>query len=78
MPQCVEFQSGYLVQSQQDTASCTGYMLVTPQEFTTFQSVDIWSFEPVEAGKFFGFSFTLILICYLVAWGFGELLRFIR
>lgn len=38
MPQCVEFVSGQLQQSAADLASCTGYLLLTPQEFSSTQS----------------------------------------
>lgn len=88
MPQCVRFETikvgatnlskPVLVLSPQDLASCSTYMLVTPAEYTAMQVGDIWAFDPVQSGKFFGFSFTLILSVYLVAWGYGQLLDFVR
>lgn len=89
MAQCVEFKTvaasdigatldqPVLVLSDQDFASCTSYLLVTPAEYSAMQLGDLWMFDPVQSGKFFGFSFTLILSVYLVAWGYGQLLNFL-
>lgn len=89
MPQCVEFKilateagdplsQPVLVLSDRDFSSCASYFLVTPTEYNAIQLGDLWAFDPVQSGKFFGFSFTLILSVYLVAWGYGQLLSFVR
>lgn len=89
MPQCVQFrvigdtygsiqlEQPILVSEPAPPSACQGYLLLTPSEYAAFQSNDLWTLDPVQSGKFFGFSFTLILSVYLVAWGYGQLLNFL-
>lgn len=92
MPQCVGFKNIYaystpvsslsretvLTVQSIDIVNCQAYVLMTVNDYKAMQVTDIWAFDPVQSGQFFGFSFTLILSVYLVAWGYGQLLDFVR
>lgn len=66
MPQCVEFVNGVLQQSAADLASCTGYLLLTPQEYSDLQSP---FFVPLTLTQGFAIS-TAIAGVWALAWVF--------
>ena len=69
MAQCVEFVNGVLQQSPADLASCTGYLLLTPQEFSATQSPFFVPLSMTDG--------VLIASAMGALWGLAWLLRYL-
>ncbi|MDF0607304.1 hypothetical protein HZU77_017005, partial [Neisseriaceae bacterium TC5R-5] len=53
---------------------CQSFLLLEASDYASLQtSAALWESEPAQMASFFGFSFGLVLTCYLAAFGFGVL-----
>lgn len=71
--------SGELIAQAVPPSECTGFVLMDKTDYMQAQSaMDLWAIDPAANSLMFFTSFSLVVTCFLVSWGYGELLSFIE
>lgn len=80
MALCVVNSNGALVESPVIDGVCSGIWLVTPEDKVTFleRVFDPAYLSSDDYQALFLTGLTLPLICYLTAWGFGQVIHFLN
>ncbi|MCG7563334.1 hypothetical protein [Pseudoalteromonas sp. McH1-42] len=79
MATCTQLEYGELVPTAQSIEDCTGYVLLEPSEYQQFM-LGASLFDPnaisqAQAQALFMSGFGLVIISYLVAWGYGVVIN---
>nr|KJZ10757.1 hypothetical protein TW77_06895 [Pseudoalteromonas rubra] len=82
MATCVELQHGQLTPTAQSIEDCSGFVLLEPTEYQQFllgsSLFDPSVIDQATAQQLFMAGFSLVLICYLVSWGYGTVINWFR
>lgn len=79
MATCVQAsEGGYLFPSADPLAECSGWVLMDALEYSqvpTLQALFAWP-DPSDLGQIWLVGFSLPMIVYLAAWGFGKVVNY--
>lgn len=79
MSLCVSIANGQVVPTGEPVDACSGFIVLSSQDYGAAVSVhSLWDFKPELAVQYFGSSFSLVLVSYLTAWAFAQVLSFIK
>ena len=82
MATCVQLEYGQLKPTAQSNQDCTGFVLLEPTEYQQFL-LGSSLFDPSEissedATALFVAGFSLVILCYMTAWGYGTVINWFR
>tara|TARA_R110000751_G_scaffold103012_1_gene198265 strand:- start:3617 stop:3880 length:264 start_codon:yes stop_codon:yes gene_type:complete len=82
MATCVQLEYGELKPTAQSIQDCTGFVMLEPTEYQQFL-LGASLFDPNEisieqAQLLFVSGFSIVILCYMVAWGYGTLINFFK
>lgn len=82
MATCVQLEYGQLQPTPQSIEDCTGFVLLEPSEYQQFM-LGSSLFDPsvisqAQAQTLFMAGFSLVIISYMVAWGYGAVINWFR
>ncbi|MBB5190720.1 hypothetical protein HNQ50_001442 [Silvimonas terrae] len=78
MPACLQVVASQPTSITTDTPDvCTGYVLMTGTEYQSLQpAMDLWTVPDSSVlQQAFMTGLSLVLICYLVSWAFGSVIK---
>ncbi|MFK7087384.1 hypothetical protein AAFM71_01100 [Chromobacterium violaceum] len=80
MAQCIQVtDSGQVQILNVAPEQCQQLIVLQPADYASLQTAaNIWRLSATEMSQCFGMSFILILTCFLVADGFGQLIHFME
>ena len=82
--------NGNVIYDSTPPASCTTYLLMDSADYTAFQNLqtgdaqsitfqDVFAIPESEVlGQAFWYGFSLVILCYLVAYGYGVVINFFK
>ncbi len=82
MATCVQLEYGELKPTAQSIQDCTGFVMLEPAEYQQFL-LGSSLFDPSEisietAQMLFVSGFSIVIICYMVSWGYGTVINWFR
>lgn len=80
MAQCIQLtDSGQVQLLNIAPAQCQSLIVLQPSDYASLQTAaNIWNADPAQFSQAFGVSFVLVLTCFVVADGFGQLISFLE
>ncbi|MCG7553290.1 hypothetical protein [Pseudoalteromonas sp. Of11M-6] len=82
MATCVQLEYGELKPTPQSIDDCTGFVLLEPNEYQQFllgsSLFDPSAITQADAQMLFMAGFSLVILCYLVSWGYGTVINWFR
>ncbi len=69
MAVCTKFVGGYLVQVGESVQDCTGYILVTADEYASY--FEVFNITPSEIATAITFGFSVVITAYFSAYPIG-------
>lgn len=68
--------SNYLVSTGMPVGGCASLVVLEPHEWVAYS---VWSIPPVEElYSYWWGGFSIPLICFVISWGIGRLVHFVR
>ncbi|TMP78587.1 MULTISPECIES: hypothetical protein [unclassified Pseudoalteromonas] len=82
MATCVQLEYGELKPTAQSIEDCTGFVMLEPTEYQQFilgsSIFDPSLISTEQAQALFVSGFSLVIICYLVSWGYGAVINWFK
>lgn len=82
MATCVQLEYGELKPTAQSIQDCTGFVMLEPTEYQQFilgsSIFDPSQISIEQAQALFVSGFSLVIICYMVSWGYGTVINWFK